>query len=56
MIPALITDNVFSLKRYYATHAIRFYVEEGNSIQFQVATTGDAGGTPDFPLKVATLV
>jgi hypothetical protein len=43
MIPALISDNVFNLKRYYATHAIRFYVEEGNSIQFQVATTGDAG-------------
>jgi hypothetical protein len=43
MIPALISDSVFNLKRYYATHAIRFYVEEGNSIQFQVATTGDAG-------------
>jgi hypothetical protein len=43
MIPALISDNAFNLKRYYATHAIRFYVEEGDSIQFQVATTGDAG-------------
>jgi hypothetical protein len=43
MIPVLITDAVFNLKRYYATHAIRFYVESGDSIQFQVATTGDAG-------------
>jgi len=43
MIPVLITDGVFNLKRYYATHAIRFYVEPGDSIQFQVATTGDAG-------------
>ncbi|MFZ0579979.1 MAG: hypothetical protein WA690_16540 [Candidatus Acidiferrales bacterium] len=43
MIPALITDGAFSLRRYYATHAIRFYVESGDSIQFQVATTGDAG-------------
>jgi hypothetical protein len=43
MIPALITDGVFNLKRYYATHAIRFYVNPGESIQFQVATTGDAG-------------
>jgi hypothetical protein len=43
LIPALITDGVFNLKRYYATHAVRFYVESGQSIQFQVATTGDAG-------------
>jgi hypothetical protein len=43
MIPSLISDKAFDLKRYYATHAIRFYVEAGNSIQFQVATTGDAG-------------
>jgi hypothetical protein len=43
MIPVLITENVFNLKRYYATHAIRFYVEAGQSIQFQIATTGDAG-------------
>jgi hypothetical protein len=43
MIPALISDGAFNLRRYYATHAIRFYVEAGNSIQFQVATTGDAG-------------
>jgi hypothetical protein len=43
MIPALISDGVFNLKRYYATHAIRFYVDAGQSIQFQVATTGDAG-------------
>jgi hypothetical protein len=43
MIPALITDGVDNLKRYFATHAIRFYVESGQSIQFQVATSGDAG-------------
>jgi hypothetical protein len=43
MIPALITDGVDNLKRYFATHAIRFYVEAGQSIQFQVATPGDAG-------------
>jgi hypothetical protein len=43
MIPTLITGDVFNLRRYYATHAVRFYVEAGNSIQFQVATTGDAG-------------
>jgi len=43
MIPALITDGVDNLKRYFATHAVRFYVESGQSIQFQVATSGDAG-------------
>jgi hypothetical protein len=43
MIPTLVTDKAFNLKRYYATHSIRFYVEAGQSIQFQVATTGDAG-------------
>ncbi len=48
MIPALITDGVFNLKRYYATHAIRFYVNPGESIQFQVATTGDAGQATCF--------
>jgi hypothetical protein len=32
MIPALITDGVFNLKRYYATQAIRFYVESRESI------------------------
>ena len=48
MIPALITDGVFNLKRYYATHAIRFYVESGESVQFQVATTGDAGQATCF--------
>jgi hypothetical protein len=48
MIPALIPDGVFNLKRYYATHAIRFYVESGQSIQFQVATTGDAGQATCF--------
>lgn len=48
MIPAIITDGVFNLKRYYATHAIRFYVNPGESIQFQVATTGDAGQATCF--------
>jgi hypothetical protein len=48
MISALITDGVFNLKRYYATHAIRFYVNPGESIQFQVATTGDAGQATCF--------
>jgi hypothetical protein len=43
MISSLITDGPFQLRRYYATHAVRFYVEAGDSIQFQVATTGDAG-------------
>jgi hypothetical protein len=43
MIPAVISDGPFNLRRYYATHAIRFYVEAGETIQFQVATTGDAG-------------
>ncbi len=43
MIPSLITDGPFNLRRYYATHAIRFYVEAGQSMQFQVATVGDAG-------------
>jgi hypothetical protein len=42
MLPALIS-TAFNLRRYYATHAVRFYVEPGDSIQFQVATTGDAG-------------
>ena len=43
MIPAVISDGPFNLRRYYATHAIRFYVEAGDNIQFQVATAGDAG-------------
>jgi hypothetical protein len=43
MIPTLVSDKAFNLKRYYATHSTRFYVEAGQSIQFQVATTGDAG-------------
>jgi hypothetical protein len=43
MLPVLVTDGAYGLRRYYATHAIRFYVESGNSIQFQVATTGAAG-------------
>jgi hypothetical protein len=43
MNPAVISDGPFNLRRYYATHAIRFYVEAGDTIQFQVATTGDAG-------------
>src|ERR1700722_7702559 len=43
MTPAGISDGPFQLRRYYATHSIRFYVEAGQSIQFQVATTGDAG-------------
>jgi hypothetical protein len=48
MIPALITDGVDNLKRYFATHAIRFYVEPGESIQFQVATSGAAGRATCF--------
>jgi hypothetical protein len=43
MIPSLITDGPFDLKRYFATHSIRFYVEAGQTIQFQVATTGAPG-------------
>jgi hypothetical protein len=43
MIPHLITDGPFKLRRYYATHAIRFYIEPGHTLQFQVATTGDSG-------------
>jgi hypothetical protein len=43
MTPAVISDGPFQLRRYYATHSVRFYVEAGQSIQFQVATTGDAG-------------
>src|SRR5262249_27302535 len=39
MIPTLLTDGPFSLRRYFATHAVRFYVEAGQSIQFQTATT-----------------
>ena len=42
MLPVLIS-TAFNLRRYFATHAVRFYVEAGQSIQFQVATTGDAG-------------
>jgi hypothetical protein len=42
MLPALIS-TAFNLRQYFATHAVRFYVEAGLSIQFQVATTGDAG-------------
>jgi len=42
MLPSLIS-TAFALRRYFATHAVRFYVEAGDSIQFQVATTGDAG-------------
>ena len=43
MIPALIGDGASGFRRYFATHAIRFYVESGDSIQFQVGTYGDAG-------------
>jgi hypothetical protein len=43
MIPSLITDGPFKLSRYFATHSIRFYVEAGESIQFQIATTGASG-------------
>jgi hypothetical protein len=43
MIPAAISDGPYNLRRYYATHAIRFYVEAGENIQFQVATAGDSG-------------
>ena len=42
MLPTLIS-TAFNLRRYFATHAVCFYVEPGNSIQFHVATTGDAG-------------
>jgi hypothetical protein len=43
MIPALISDGPYNIRNYAATHAIRFYVESGNSIQFQACTVGDAG-------------
>ena len=43
MVPNLVTDGPFKLRRYYATHAIRFYVEAGDTLQFQVATTGASG-------------
>ena len=42
MLPQLVS-TAFGLNRYFATHAVRFYVEANDSIQFQVATTGDAG-------------
>jgi hypothetical protein len=48
LIPTLVTDGPFKLRRYYATHAVRFYVEPGQSVQFQVATTGDAGEATCF--------
>jgi len=40
MIPILITDGPFNLRQYYATHSIRFYVEAGASLQFQVSPVG----------------
>jgi len=40
MIPALITDGPFNLRRYFATHSIRFYIETGQSLQFQVSPVG----------------
>jgi hypothetical protein len=43
MIPALISEGPYNLRSYAATHAIRFYVESGKSIQFQACTVGDAG-------------
>ena len=43
MIPKLISDGPFDLRVYYSTHAIRFYVESGGSIQFAVSTTGVGG-------------
>ena len=33
MLPALIS-TAFNLRQYFATHAVRFYVEAGLSIQF----------------------
>ncbi len=44
MTPALVSDGPFGLRRYHAVHAVRFYVEPGQSIQLQVSTTG-AGGS-----------
>jgi hypothetical protein len=43
MIPVLISDGPYNLRQYRATHAVRFYVESGRSIQFQACTVGDGG-------------
>ena len=43
MIPVLISDGPFNSRHYCATHSIRFYVEAGQTIGFQVATAGDGG-------------
>jgi hypothetical protein len=40
MIPVLVSDGPFNLRRYVATHSIRFYAEAGRSLQFQVASVG----------------
>src|SRR5271165_4534534 len=43
MIPVLVSDGPFNLRRYFATHSMRFYLEAKQYLQFQVATVGDAG-------------
>ena len=43
LTPTLVSSHAFNLNRYYATQSVRFYVEPGQSIEFQVATTGAPG-------------
>jgi hypothetical protein len=48
MLPVIISEGAANLRRYFATHAVRFYVEPDQIIQFQVATYGDAGQASCF--------
>jgi hypothetical protein len=40
MIPVIVSDGPFNLRRYFSTHSIRFYADAGRSLQFQVASVG----------------
>lgn len=43
LVPTLVHDGAYDLRQYYATHAVRFYVEPGDTIQFHVNTVGGGG-------------
>jgi hypothetical protein len=43
LVPTLTNDGAYDLRQYYATHAVRFYVESGDSLQFLVNTVGGGG-------------
>ena len=43
LIPTFVGDGPDGVRRFCATHVIRFYVESGQSLEFDVSTVGAAG-------------